>query len=53
MADVTMVMCRSCGNFVEVIKKGGEWEVMKDECPECGGNEFKMNDTDEVMRTDD
>lgn len=48
-----MAMCRSCGRFVEVLEKEGTWKLMEDACPECGGVEFKMNDSGEVFKLDD
>lgn len=52
MPRMEMVMCRSCGNFTEVKRNNGKWEVVKDECPECGGREFKKTDTGEIIRTE-
>lgn len=48
-----MVMCRSCGHFVEVLERSGDWKLLEDHCPECGGTEFKENDSGEVIRTDE
>lgn len=48
-----MVMCRACGHFVEVLENDGVWEATKDKCPECGGSEFKKNDTGEVIEIGD
>lgn len=47
-----MVMCRACGEFVMALKSGGEIELIEDECPDCGGQEFKYNDTGEVINLD-
>lgn len=46
-----MVMCRPCGHFMRAWKKNGEWELKKDECPECEGSDFKNNNTGEVIET--
>lgn len=51
MGRQEMAMCRSCGHFLAVLKEQGAWEPIKDECPECGGTEFKKNDTGEVFET--
>lgn len=48
-----MIMCLSCGAFLQARKKDGIWEPIKDECPDCGGNEFKHNDLDTVVRTNE
>lgn len=53
MARRDLVMCRSCGTFVEVVEDDGERAVLEDECPDCGGSEFKDNDTGDVLRTDE
>lgn len=52
MAGANMVMCRSCGEFVQAKQTDEGVVVFKDECPACGGTEFKMNETGEVIRTD-
>lgn len=46
-------MCRSCGEFVSAAKEDGTWVPVLDECPDCGGSEFKHNETDTVVRADD
>lgn len=47
-----MLMCRSCGNFVSASHDGETLVPVEDECPECGGTEFKDDETDEIIRTD-
>lgn len=46
------VMCRSCGEFIEAKRREDELAPMADECPGCGGVEFKHHDTESVLRTD-
>lgn len=46
-----MVMCRACGEFVPAIRDGESLFPTKDECPECGGQVFSDNETDEIVRT--
>lgn len=48
MNQENMLMCRSCGCFIEVLNIGDENSPWKEECPECGGTEFKDNDTGEL-----
>jgi predicted nucleic acid-binding Zn-ribbon protein len=36
-----MVMCRNCGEFVQATLTDGKRVPLRDECPECGGREFK------------
>lgn len=47
-----MVMCRACGNFVQALERNGELEPLRDDCPQCGGTEFKDNDTGAAIRTE-
>lgn len=47
-----MLMCRSCGDFVLAYREGDTVVPAKDECPECGGTEFKDDENDEIVRTD-
>lgn len=53
LSVVEVVMGRPCGHFVEVLERSGDWVVLKDHCPECGGTEFTVNDTGEVIGTDE
>lgn len=48
-----MLMCRACGAFVPATKGDVGWVTTPDECPDCGGREFKHNGTDTVVRTED
>ena len=36
-----LMMCRACGNFVSALRNGDVLEPVSDECPDCGGTEFK------------
>ena len=36
-----MVMCRSCGKFVQGFPDGDTLQPSKEECPDCGETEFK------------
>jgi len=36
-----MVMCRSCGEFLQAIPDGESLQPVNDECQSCGGTEFK------------
>lgn len=47
-----MLMCLSCGEFVVARSEGGKWMPKTDECPGCGGTEFRNNGTGTVIRTD-
>jgi len=44
-------MCRSCGNFVTALPEDGRLWPQKEECPKCGGTEFKNNDNGETLNT--
>jgi ribosomal protein L32 len=46
-----MVMCRSCGEFTPASKEDGTFVPLADECPSCGGMEFKHNGNETVIRT--
>lgn len=48
--NIEMVMCRSCGTFVEVKERSEEIVLRVDECPECGGREFTDNETGDVIQ---
>ncbi len=48
-----MIMCRSCGEFVTAFPDGDALEPSHDECPECGGTEFKDTDLDRAMHTEE
>lgn len=42
-------MCRSCGNFVSAFHDGDTLVPVTDECPDCGGTDFKDNENDESI----
>ena len=46
-----MVMCLSCGEFVQAIPDGETVQPTSEECPECGETEFKDNDTGTTFDT--
>lgn len=46
------LMCLSCGEFVRAFPDDGSLVPFDDRCPNCGGAEFKDNDTGERVRTD-
>ncbi|WP_232702811.1 hypothetical protein [Halobacterium wangiae] len=48
-----MLMCRACGEFTRGKKQDGEFVPGVEACPDCGGVEFKHNDTGTIVRTDD
>lgn len=48
-----LVMCRACGEFTRAIQEDGEIVPLQDECPSCGGMEFKHNATETFIRTDE
>ncbi len=47
------VMCRACGEFVQAFQEEGTYVPHRDECPACGGAEFKHNATETIIRADD
>lgn len=40
-----LVMCRSCGKFVPAFPTEDVLKPLAEECPDCGGTEFKDNKT--------
>jgi RNA polymerase subunit RPABC4/transcription elongation factor Spt4 len=46
------VMCRSCGEFVPALPDGDSLVPQSDECPDCGGTEFKDNESGDIIQTD-
>lgn len=44
-----MVMCLSCGTFVQAIPDGDTVAPLKDACPDCSGTEFKDIHADQTM----
>jgi len=48
-----MVMCRSCGEFSTATMDEDKWVSRVDECPECGGTEFKHLYADSTVEADD
>jgi hypothetical protein len=46
-----LVMCRSCGHFVEAVKEEGQLVPMADECVRCGGTTFKDNGSGRTIET--
>lgn len=47
------VMCLSCGGFVVSVRENGSYVPVPDQCPECGGVEFKHNASDTIVRADE
>lgn len=45
--------CTVCGEFIQATTEDGTWVPIDDECPDCGGREFKHNGLDTVVRTDE
>ena len=50
---MSMLMCLACGEFVTAFPDGDALEPSQDECPECGGREFKDNESDRTIHTED
>jgi predicted nucleic acid-binding Zn-ribbon protein len=48
-----MAMCRSCGEFTMALMEDGKRVPRADECPECGGTEFRDIHEDSIVRADD
>jgi predicted nucleic acid-binding Zn-ribbon protein len=48
-----MIMCCRCGEFISAVEKNGSYDPIADECPDCGGQKFKDNETETVIRTDE
>lgn len=48
-----MVMCRSCGKFIPASLKDEKRVPKKNECPDCGGTEFKDTYTDRIIDAGD
>jgi predicted RNA-binding Zn-ribbon protein involved in translation (DUF1610 family) len=48
-----LTMCLSCGEFVHAVKDDGEFVPNTDECPDCGGSEFKHNATEGIVHTNE
>lgn len=46
-----LVMCLSCGEFVQAVEENGQLVPLNDECPACGGRKFKDNATETVLTT--
>ena len=46
------VMCRSCGEFTRARMDDGERLPIREECPRCGGTEFRDIHADREVRTD-
>lgn len=53
MDRIVLVECQNCELVLEMVKHGEDVEIVKDECPECGGIEFKNTDTGEVIQIDE
>jgi RNA polymerase subunit RPABC4/transcription elongation factor Spt4 len=51
--DIEMVMCRSCGEFTTAVMEDGKRIPRADECPECGGTEFKDIHEDSIIKAGD
>ncbi|MFB6131624.1 MAG: hypothetical protein ABEJ28_12480 [Salinigranum sp.] len=39
---MTTVMCTGCGEFVPASRRDGELLPVGEECPHCGGREFRQ-----------
>lgn len=50
---MNMLMCLGCGEFVTATKDEESWVPLSNECPDCGGTEFKHNGSETVIRTDE
>lgn len=48
-----LVMCRSCGEFIQAVQEDGGLVPIGDECPHCRGVEFKENGSGEILRIDE
>lgn len=46
-----MVMCQSCGEFVQAFPDEDTVQPAKDECPNCGGTAYKDNHTGKTIET--
>lgn len=46
------VMCQSCGEFTRAKMEEGKRVPILDECPRCGGAEFRDIHADRDVRTD-
>lgn len=46
-----LVMCRSCGKFVQAFPTGDVLKPVEEECPDCGGTEFEVNNSDHTVKT--
>lgn len=46
-----LVMCRGCGEFVEAATRGDDIRPLRDECPSCGGGEFKHVESGTTIST--
>jgi predicted nucleic acid-binding Zn-ribbon protein len=44
-------MCRACGEFTTAFPDGDEWIPTERACPECGGTEFKDNESGRIVRS--
>lgn len=47
------VMCLACGEFAKAVPDDGEIVPLREECPSCGGTEFKHNRSETVFRFDE
>lgn len=48
-----LVMCRSCGEFVDAVKENGRLVPRDSACPDCGGHKFKDIATGTTLATDE
>lgn len=46
-------MCRSCGEFTQAVMEDENRVPMKDNCPNCGGGQFKDIHEDRVNKAGD
>lgn len=47
-----MLMCRLCGEFIRAIPDGDTLLPKQEKCPDCGGTEFKDNESGRIIRLD-
>lgn len=50
---MNQLMCRACGEFVQAFLDDDTLVPRIDDCPSCGGTEFKDVHSDQIVYTDD
>ena len=50
---MAMVMCRSCGEFLQALIEDGMRVPLKEVCSDCEGTEFKDIHEDRIIRAAD